>query len=101
MGGRNAISTAPGPMRSFFRYPDQPNFPPRYNVAPTQPIAIVRYSRDQAEWKPVSRPDHAKNHKVGARTADKSTQSAQAGLLSPNPKATFPHRAPQAHPPFP
>ena len=28
----------PGPVR----VPEQPNFPPRYNIAPTQPIAIVR-----------------------------------------------------------
>src|SRR5713226_603019 len=98
MCGRYAITTAPEAMRALFRYPDQPNFPPRYNVAPTQPIAIVRYSRDQAEWKPVSRPDHAKNHKVGARTADKSTQSAQAGLLSAKPEATFAYRAPEGQP---
>ncbi len=29
-------------MRAFFRYLEQPNFPARYNVAPTQPIPIVR-----------------------------------------------------------
>jgi putative SOS response-associated peptidase YedK len=29
-------------MRAVFRYEDQPKFPPRYNVAPTQPIGIVR-----------------------------------------------------------
>ena len=28
-------------------------------TAPTQPIAIVRLARDQAEWEPVSRPDCA------------------------------------------
>lgn len=26
----------------MFRYAEMPNFPPRYNIAPTQPIAIVR-----------------------------------------------------------
>ena len=26
----------------LFHYPDQPNFPPRYNVAPTQAVPIVR-----------------------------------------------------------
>ncbi|WP_245926615.1 SOS response-associated peptidase [Breoghania corrubedonensis] len=26
----------------MFAYADRPNFPPRYNIAPTQPIAIVR-----------------------------------------------------------
>lgn len=28
-------------MRHLFGYSDQPNFPPRYNVAPTQPIPVV------------------------------------------------------------
>lgn len=42
MCGRYAITTAPEAMRRLFRYVEQPNFPPRYNVAPTQPIPIVR-----------------------------------------------------------
>jgi len=50
-------------------------------------------ARDQAEWNPVSRPDHALNQKVGARTADKFTQSAQARLLSAKPVSTFADRA--------
>jgi putative SOS response-associated peptidase YedK len=32
----------PEAMRRLFGYPEQPNFPARYNVAPTQPIPIVR-----------------------------------------------------------
>jgi len=47
MCGRYAITTAPEAMRSLFRYQDQPNFPPRYNVAPTQPIPIVRLLEGQ------------------------------------------------------
>ncbi len=42
MCGRYAITTAPEAIRRLFGYPEQPNFPPRYNVAPTQPIPIVR-----------------------------------------------------------
>lgn len=42
MCGRYAVTSAPEAIRAFFGYPEQPNFPPRYNVAPTQPIAIVR-----------------------------------------------------------
>ena len=42
MCGRYAITTAPEAVRRLFRYPEQPNFPPRYNVAPTQPVPIVR-----------------------------------------------------------
>jgi len=42
MCGRYAVTSAPEAIRAMFGYPEQPNFPPRYNVAPTQPIAIVR-----------------------------------------------------------
>lgn len=42
MCGRYTITSAPEAIRALFRYADQPNFPPRYNVAPTQPIPIVR-----------------------------------------------------------
>ncbi len=42
MCGRYAITSAPEAIRRLFGYEDQPNFPPRYNVAPTQPVPIVR-----------------------------------------------------------
>jgi putative SOS response-associated peptidase YedK len=42
MCGRYSITTAPEAIRALFRYKEQPNFPPRFNVAPTQPIPIVR-----------------------------------------------------------
>lgn len=42
MCGRYAAIADPEAMRRLFRYKERPNFPPRYNVAPTQPIAIVR-----------------------------------------------------------
>ena len=42
MCGRYAVITNPEAMRALFRYFEQPNFPPRYNVAPTQPVPIVR-----------------------------------------------------------
>jgi putative SOS response-associated peptidase YedK len=42
MCGRFAITLPPEAMRQFFRYSEQPNFPPRYNVAPTQPVPILR-----------------------------------------------------------
>jgi putative SOS response-associated peptidase YedK len=29
-------------LRALFGYLEQPNFPPRYNVAPTQPVPVVR-----------------------------------------------------------
>jgi putative SOS response-associated peptidase YedK len=42
MCGRYTLTSAPEALRALFRYQEQPNFPPRYNIAPTQPIPIVR-----------------------------------------------------------
>jgi putative SOS response-associated peptidase YedK len=42
MCGRYCITSAPDAIRALFRYIEQPNFPARYNVAPTQPVPIVR-----------------------------------------------------------
>ena len=41
MCGRFIITSAPEAIRQLFGYLEQPNFPPRYNVAPTQPIPVV------------------------------------------------------------
>ena len=42
MCGRYVIKTPPGLMQQVFNYAEQPNFPPRYNIAPTQPVPVVR-----------------------------------------------------------
>jgi putative SOS response-associated peptidase YedK len=47
MCGRYAITLPPEAYRELFAYLEQPNFPPRYNVAPTQPVPIVY--EDQGE----------------------------------------------------
>jgi len=41
MCGRYAITLPPEAVRSYFAYEDTPNFPPRFNIAPTQPIPVV------------------------------------------------------------
>lgn len=41
MCGRFVLAAPPEELRRVFGYPEQPNFPPRYNIAPTQPIAMV------------------------------------------------------------
>jgi putative SOS response-associated peptidase YedK len=48
MCGRYAITLPPQAAREYFGYVDQPNFPPRYNIAPTQPVPIVRLERASA-----------------------------------------------------
>jgi putative SOS response-associated peptidase YedK len=50
MCGRYCITSAPEAIRRLFRYPEQPNFPPRYNVAPTQPVPIVRWLNSERHF---------------------------------------------------
>jgi putative SOS response-associated peptidase YedK len=50
MCGRYTITSAPESIRALFRYQEQPNFPARYNVAPTQPIPIVRVTEGQRHF---------------------------------------------------
>lgn len=50
MCGRYTLISAPEAIRALFRYAEQPNFPPRYNIAPTQPIAVVRLAEGRREF---------------------------------------------------
>src|SRR5262245_23018334 len=50
MCGRYMVLSSPEAIRRLFGYPEQPNFPPRYNVAPTQPVPIVRIVEGQRQF---------------------------------------------------
>ena len=50
MCGRYAIITDPKAIREMFGYAEMPNFPPRYNVAPTQPVPVVRLAEGKREF---------------------------------------------------
>src|SRR3979411_3317692 len=41
MCGRFVITSPPAALRQIFGYSEQPNFPARYNIAPTQPVPMV------------------------------------------------------------
>jgi putative SOS response-associated peptidase YedK len=41
MCGRFVITSPPAAVRQVFGYIEQPNFPPRHNIAPTQPVPVV------------------------------------------------------------
>lgn len=41
MCGRFVITSPPAAIRQVFGYAEQPNFPPRFNIAPTQPVPVV------------------------------------------------------------
>jgi putative SOS response-associated peptidase YedK len=50
MCGRYTITSAPEAIRAMFAYAERPNFPARYNIAPTQPIPIVRLADGKREF---------------------------------------------------
>ncbi len=41
MTGRFALTHSPEKVRDWFGYAEEPDFPPRYNIAPSQPVAVV------------------------------------------------------------
>ena len=46
MCSRYSLTSPPEAVRAYFGYSDTPNFPARYNVAPTQAIAVVALDRE-------------------------------------------------------
>ena len=50
MCARYVIISPAAVVRALFGYDERPNFPPRYNVAPTQPIPIVRLSEGKRSY---------------------------------------------------
>jgi putative SOS response-associated peptidase YedK len=42
MCGRFALTMSPEELHALMGYLDEVDFPPRYNIAPTQPVAIIR-----------------------------------------------------------
>ncbi len=53
MCGRFALAATPAEMREVFDAFDTPDFPPRYNIAPTQPIETVRNDHCKRRIVPV------------------------------------------------
>ncbi|MBV1933692.1 MAG: SOS response-associated peptidase [Parvibaculaceae bacterium] len=50
MCGRFSITSSPDALRALFNYIELPNFPPRYNIAPTQPVPIIRMENGQRHF---------------------------------------------------
>jgi putative SOS response-associated peptidase YedK len=46
MCSRYSLTLPPEAVRAYFGYADTPNFPARYNIAPTQPIPVVAVDRE-------------------------------------------------------
>src|SRR5712672_1125003 len=41
MCGRFVITSPPAALRQILGYIEQPDFPPRHNIAPTQPVPVI------------------------------------------------------------
>ena len=71
MCARYSITTASEALRRLFGFEEQPNVEPRYNVAPTQAVPVVRRGADgkrhygSLRWGLI--PFWAKDLKIGAR----------------------------------
>jgi putative SOS response-associated peptidase YedK len=50
MCGRFALIASAEEVRALMGYLDAADFPPRYNIAPTQPVAIVRLERGERRF---------------------------------------------------
>jgi putative SOS response-associated peptidase YedK len=48
MCSRYSLTSPPEAVRAYFGYSDTPNFPARYNVAPTQPFPVIALDREGA-----------------------------------------------------
>lgn len=53
MCGRFLISQVPEVYRAFYGYDERPNFPARYNVAPTQPVPVVVHEQGRRQFRLV------------------------------------------------
>src|SRR5262249_5903438 len=86
------ILSSPEAIRRLFGYPEQPNFLPRYNVAPTQPVPIVRRVEGQRQFALVRWgliPPWVKDPRTFALLINARGESV-------NDRAAFPHAMPCA-----
>jgi putative SOS response-associated peptidase YedK len=50
MCGRFALTMSPEELQALMGYLDEVDFPPRYNIAPTQPVAVMRLERGERRF---------------------------------------------------
>src|SRR5262249_23071953 len=50
MCGRFNLIASPQDIRALFQYRERPNFPARLNIAPPQPIAVVRLFEGERQF---------------------------------------------------
>ncbi len=81
MCGRYTLHTDPGVLALLFGLAELPLMAPRYNIAPTQPVAVVRLGQDgkTREWAHVVWgliPSWAKDPSIGERLINARSETA-------------------------
>ena len=51
MCSRYSLTSPPEAVRAYFAYRETPNFPPRYNIAPTQGIPVICLDRGERSFR--------------------------------------------------
>ncbi len=82
MCGRFTLARSPEDMARAFGLDEVPNFPPRYNIAPSQPVGVV--VRGQHSTKPEFRlmgwgliPFWAKDPSIGAKLINARSETVR------------------------
>ena len=96
MCARYVITSPADAVRALFGYDERPNFPPRYNVAPTQPIPIVRLDEGKRSFALVRwgfLPAWVKDPRTFSLlvNARGEIRARQAGLSQRHAPAPLPH----------
>ncbi|MBV7329015.1 SOS response-associated peptidase [Chloroflexi bacterium TSY] len=94
MCGRFTLRAPANALASLFDLPEEPELAPRYNIAPTQPVAIVRMNSqtEQREWTHVRWgliPSWAKDPAIGSRMINARSETVAE---KPSFRAAFKRR---------
>jgi putative SOS response-associated peptidase YedK len=94
MCGRFTLHTSPSQLAELFDLPETPLLVPRYNIAPTQPVGIVRLNSQmgQREWALVHWglvPSWSKDPSIGARLVNARAETVDE---KPSFRAAFRRR---------
>ena len=80
MCGRFTLTVSAAVLADLFDLEEPPNFRPRFNIAPTQVLPVVRgVARDRREWTPMRWglvPHWAKNESIGSRMVNARSETA-------------------------
>jgi putative SOS response-associated peptidase YedK len=85
MCSRYSLTSPPEAVRAYFGYSDTPNFPARYNVAPTQVIGVVALDKQGVRRFRLMRWGLLPQRPLGGSAGEAVLQSCHALQALPRP----------------